>query len=372
MDTATLDAPASTTTFGPSGSYAAEDITLLLEPTVLATTNVAAKEAAIQAGRHYGEMISEEPIPDATYQGVYEDAYARGRTRIAHEIWAVAEAIRTRANGTVVLASLARAGIPYGVLLQRALRAMGHPVAHYGVSIMRGKGLDQAAMATILERHPASSIVFVDGWTGKGAITTELHQSWTALGLPGAPTLAVLADPAAVADISGSTEDWLIPSGLLNGSVCGLVSRTVLPPKGAPSGYHRAMHLPHLAPYDQSRAFVDGVAQDWSRNGTGNAEAFQRTPEHATFVQQRRTACAQAVEDAMVRFGCTDPNRVKPGIAEATRAVLRRVPEKVVVRGLDDGDLQGLIHLCRSKGVPIVVDPALTGPYRAITIIGKA
>lgn len=370
MDTATIDAPTSTT-FGRSGSYAAEDIVLLLQPSSLTTTNVAQKEAAIQAGRHYGEMISEEPVPDATYQGVYDEAFARSRTRIAHEIWGMALAIKARTPQGTTLASLARAGIPYGVLLQRALRRMGHPVVHYGVSIMRGKGLDKAAMATVLAQHAPDTIVFVDGWTGKGAITQELHRSWTDLGLAGTPTLAVLADPAGVADIAGSEEDWLIPTGLLNGSVCGLVSRTVLPPSNAP-GYHRAMHLAHLESCDRSRPFVDGVSTTWSQEGTGTTSICLRTDDQTVQTAARKAACTQAVQAAMQRFGCADANRVKPGIAEATRAVLRRMPERVVVRALDDQDLQGLLHLCRTKNVPIVVDAALTGPYRAITLIGKA
>jgi len=354
--------------FGPSGSYAPGDVHLLLEPAPLDTLDVARKEAAIQAGRHYGEMLSEEPVPDPLYHGLYADALARGQARMGGEVWALAEAIQAGTPGGCVLVSLVRGGTPYGVLLKRALERQGHGVVHYGVSIMRGKGLDARAMGTILAQHPPSSLVFVDGWTGKGAISTELRQSWAALGLPGQPTLAVLADPCGAADLAGSAEDWLIPSGLLNGNICGLISRTVLPLPGTAT-YHRAMHLGHLAGCDVSRAFVEAVCAHWPTGPVAPALDAQRDPSG---FRARREACARVIDAAQARFGVPDRNRIKPGISEATRAVLRRVPEKVVLRALDDPDLAGLIHLCQQRGVPLLVDPALTGPYRALTLIGKA
>ena len=62
---------------------------------------------------------------------------------------------------------------------------------------------------------------------------------------------------------------------------------------------------------------------------------------------------------------------MKPGIAEATRAVLRRKPDLVLVRDPEDADLRALMHLCRTAEVPVSTRPDLTGPYRAVTLIAR-
>ncbi|MGE9528138.1 cysteine protease StiP domain-containing protein, partial [Escherichia coli] len=72
---------------------------------------------------------------------------------------------------------LVRAGVPLGVMLHQALRDMGKTSWHYGISIIRDRGIDGAALDVIEERHGTSGIVFVDGWTGKGAITGELVRA---------------------------------------------------------------------------------------------------------------------------------------------------------------------------------------------------
>ena len=54
---------------------------------------------------------------------------------------------------------------------------MGKTSWHYGISIIRDRGIDGAALDVIEERHGTSGIVFVDGWTGKGAITGELVRA---------------------------------------------------------------------------------------------------------------------------------------------------------------------------------------------------
>jgi hypothetical protein len=61
----------------------------------------------------------------------------------------------------VVIASLARAGTPIGVLLLRTLRAQGVPAVHYSISIIRDRGIDRVARtislrATILPMWSSS------------------------------------------------------------------------------------------------------------------------------------------------------------------------------------------------------------------------
>src|SRR3546814_1771870 len=45
------------------------------------------------------------------------------------------------------------------------------------ISIIRGRGIDDNALDYVASRHGTKNAVFVDGWTGKGAIRGELDAS---------------------------------------------------------------------------------------------------------------------------------------------------------------------------------------------------
>jgi len=355
------------------GSYAPADVTFLLKPVEIAPTPVPEKEALIQSGRaHYSEMISLERRPDARYIEIFEAARINGQARIAREIMSLAKHIVNRIacgeiEAPVTLCSLVRAGVPYGVLLLRALRHLDVEAEHFGVSIIRDRGLDQNAMAWILERRVAKGVIFVDGWTGKGAISKELSTSWTAISGGLETELAVLADPSGFATMCGSHEDWLIPSGILGANVSGLISRSILNRDViGPGDFHGAICAAHLADIDISASFVDGIwaqaaALDLSKVGL---------PDAVDRASLRQTAL-NVVQTIATEFGVDNYNRIKPGIAEATRAVLRRRPRTVFLRNTDDPDLAALVHLCRIDGIEMCEDPCRTGPYRAITLIEK-
>ena len=55
-----------------------------------------------------------------------------------------------------------------------AQRAHGVDLPHYAVSIVRGRGIDPVALRYLAAHHDPASVMFVDGWTGKGAIAREL------------------------------------------------------------------------------------------------------------------------------------------------------------------------------------------------------
>lgn len=354
-------------------SYAREDVTPLLTPIDIAPTDVAEKERLIQSGQaHYSEMISEERRPDMRYLEIYEEALARHETRLATDIAAIARGIAAEiATGTLAprisLCSLVRAGLPYGVLLRRALARIGVDVAHYGVSIIRDRGLDANAMRHVQAERPDADILFVDGWTGKGAIAGELSRAWGAMS--GAePRLVVLADPSGHAWLSGSHDDWLIPSGILGANVSGLISRSILKSDLlGPDDFHGAMAVDHLADIDKSRDFVDRVTLGLDA-ALGEARPAHSDADLCTRLRAGAAVCVAAIAD---RHVVDTLNRIKPGIAEATRAVLRRRPHKVFLHDATDPDLAALVHLCRSDDIPMEIDSAVTGPYRAITLIEK-
>ncbi|WP_285712110.1 cysteine protease StiP domain-containing protein [Erythrobacter oryzae] len=348
------------------GSYAPEDVTFLLKPAQVALTDVAEKEALIQSGaRHYSEMLSEERLPDARYLALYEAALGRNAGRLKVDIAALAEAISARPETakSCTIVSLARAGTPIGVLLRRALATRGVDVAHYSVSIIRGRGIDRIALAHIAAARGTQDAVFVDGWTGKGAITQELEASLADGSTGFAPFLAVVADPAGCASLAATSEDYLIPSGILGAIASGLISRSVLSEALVGEGdFHACRHLTEHAPHDRTRAFIAAIEAAAPQTGHPGW-----SPQAAA---ASRAASRTLVESLMAERAVNNVNRIKPGIAEATRAVLRRLPEAVFVRDRGDAEVAHLLHLAAQSRVP--VEQRELGNYRAVTLIAKA
>lgn len=350
-----------------SGSYEPTDVTFLLKPVELAPTPLEEKELLIQSGqRHYSEMISREAPPSPQYQQIFAAAQERNGERFAQDLLKLAGAIAEQRDGPLTLVSLARAGTPVGVILTRILRArFAREVEHYSISIIRDRGIDSKALAWILARRPATSLVFVDGWTGKGVIARELAKYLASFNQERAepvPTeLFVVADLAGFADHAATFEDYLIPSGILGATISGLVSRSILNYQVlGPDDFHGCLELGELAPYDMSRAFADQITAL-----ALNLPALPAAPSHPR--DQLREQSQAFLSEIARRYQITDPNRIKPGIAEATRVLLRRVPDLLLVRDPADLDVQHALILADERSVPVEVSPWL--PYRAAALI---
>ena len=369
-----------------SGSYLASDVTVLLDivdKDAVADVPVSQKEALIQSGqRHYSDMLTLEHAPTAMHEQLYQQALAQGTTRTATDIANLAYTLHHIFQQTVsterplILVSLVRAGLPIGVLLQRALAdadsSYALPSVHYGISIIRDRGLDPVALQMILAAHPDSTIIFVDGWTGKGAIYQELARSLDAFSDPNHPNFAnifhqgenvipllTLADPAGVAWLAASEEDWLIPSGLLNSTVSGLISRSLY--TEPQSGLHRSVFYDNLVAVDHSLAFVEQI--DSTRR------ALSTSPQYLQTFEQPRYQTADLIDTLAVEYDISNRNRIKPTIAEATRAILRRDPERILLATADHPDTVLLRHLCSERDINITVLGAKILPYQAITLI---
>ena len=369
-----------------SGSYLASDVTVLLDivdKDAVADVPVSQKEALIQSGqRHYSDMLTLEHAPTAMHEQLYQQALAQGTTRTATDIANLAYTLHHIFQQTVsperplILVSLVRAGLPIGVLLQRALAdadsSYALPSVHYGISIIRDRGLDPVALQMILDSYPDSPIIFVDGWTGKGAIYQELARSLDAFSDPNHPNFAnifhqgenvipllTLADPAGVAWLAASEEDWLIPSGLLNSTVSGLISRSLY--TEPQSGLHRSVFYDNLVAVDHSLAFVDHI--DSTRR------ALSTSPQYLQTFKQPRYQTADLIDMLAAEYDISNRNRIKPTIAEATRAILRRDPERILLATADHPDTVLLRHLCSERDINITVLGAKILPYQAITLI---
>ncbi|MER6623746.1 phosphoribosyltransferase [Streptomyces sp. NPDC000931] len=372
---------------GPAfSSYAPEEVGWLLQDlsdvTLEAPTEE--REEAIQSGgAHYAESLPVEYQPSEQYQELFHAALNESAARLAHAVGVVTETVlaelphsRLRSGGGTptprpVLVSLARAGTPVGILMRRWAQYRHHlDLPHYAVSIVRGRGIDANALRWLATHHDPRDVVFVDGWTGKGAITRELAQAIEEFekteGVTGFdPEIAVLADPGSCVRTYGTREDYLIPSACLNSTVSGLISRTVLRADlVGPHDFHGAKFYRELAGADLSVAFLDAVS--------------------ARFPEVTDAACAQAkellsadrtptwegwaaVERISEEYGIHDVNLVKPGVGETTRVLLRRVPWKVLARAGAGSDLDHVRLLAQQRGVPVEEVDGL--PYTCVGLI---
>ncbi|MFF8091839.1 phosphoribosyltransferase [Streptomyces sp. NPDC016675] len=330
------------------------------------------REEAIQSGgAHYAESLPVEYQPTEQYQELFHAALATSAARLARAVGAVTEIVLTERSPRPVLVSLARAGTPVGILMRRWARFRhGLDLPHYAVSIVRGRGIDANALRWLADRHDPADVVFVDGWTGKGAITRELATALRDFeasdGITGFdPEIAVLADPASCVRTYGTRDDFLIPSACLNSTVSGLISRTVLRADlVGPHDFHGAKFYRELSSADLSTAFLDAVSArfpdvaDAVDAQTKELLAADRTPTWEGWA---------AVERISEEYGIHDVNLVKPGVGETTRVMLRRVPWKVLARAGAGADLDHVRLLAEQRGVPVEEVDGL--PYTCVGLI---
>ncbi|MFI5723079.1 phosphoribosyltransferase [Streptomyces cyaneofuscatus] len=366
---------------GPDfSSYAPEDVGWLLQD--LSDTELEApteeREEAIQSGgAHYAESLPVEYQPSAEYQALFTAALDASAARIARAVGTVTETVLAERGPRPVLVSLARAGTPVGVLMRHwARHRHGLDLPHYALSIVRGRGIDATALRWLAAHHDPADVVFVDGWTGKGAITRELAaaiEEFEASGGPGGsagpagfdPEIAVLADPGGCVRTYGTREDFLIPSACLNSTVSGLISRTVLRADlVGPDDFHGAKFYRELAEADVSGDFLAAVTARFDEVAdqvdaeTKELLAADRAPTWEGWA---------AVERISEEYGIHDVNLVKPGVGETTRVLLRRVPWKILAKRGAGTDLTHIRLLAEQRGVPVEEVDDL--PYSCVGLI---
>lgn len=348
-------------------SYSKDDVIVLLKDLSKAMKEMSTeeREKAIQSGVHYSEMLPKEKAPSEEYEALYNKALndkkyeiAEGIARVAEIMWAASSTY----NGLPVIISLARAGIPVGILIKRYLKHKYNVnCPHYAISIIRDKGIDENAMRFIYEEEIKSkdncvgNFFFVDGWTGKGAIKTQLDEAVAYLKQKDFDTwkylrsdLYVLADPANITPYCGTHVDYLLPSACLNSTVSGLTSRTILNKHiNVEAGdFHGATYFEKFENIDKSNEFIDLVSSEF--NNLDNVSCTLNTLEEGWNGMS-------IVTDICNCMDVPDYKKVKPGIGETTRVLLRRVPWKVLINkdiSEDDPDIQHILVLCREKNIP--------------------
>ncbi|MEK4713082.1 cysteine protease StiP family protein [Sporosarcina sp. FSL K6-5500] len=348
-----------------TGSYSSEDVVFLLKDLSDASLerSLNEREEAIQGGAHYSEMLPIEYEPTEAYLNLFYESLNTSKRKVATAVGAVSELLIEKKGKELVLVSLARAGTPIGILMKRYINAVyGLNLPHYSISIIRGRGIDENAMLYITSQHPDKRVVFVDGWTGKGAISMELTKSVESFkekyGILLDDELVVLADPGHCSSLYGTREDFLIPSACLNSTVSGLVSRTVLNSRwiGA-TDFHGAKFYSELQDKDVSNHHIDVITAEFEAAATlieAAKEALKKTDMSPTWQGMKTIASIQK------HYGIENVNLIKPGVGETTRVLLRRLPWKILVKDLNDVRLKHIFQLAKERAVPVEVYEQMT------------
>lgn len=347
----------------PMGCYSPEDVIFLLKNLngLMTETDLQTREQIIQSGGHYSEMLPIEYEPTKEYLDLFHRTLQESASKVAQAAGLVAEQILRRNGTKMVLVSLARAGTPIGILIKRyLLEKKGLDLPHYSISIIRGRGIDENALLYILQNHRGAKLQFIDGWTGKGAITRVLSKACADFNAKYEveidDDLAVLADPGHCVKTFGTREDFLIPSACLNSTVSGLVSRTVLRTDLiGETDFHGARFYEELRGVEVSNLFIDSIAKEFKKLDLQNS-MFEDSYDQAEVSWQGLKSLTNIKET----YGIRDINFIKPGIGETTRVLLRRLPERVLVDSIENPNLKHIILLCEDKGVQVEEYPHLT------------
>ena len=343
-------------------SYSSKDVTILLKDITGLVTPLPTeeREKLNQSGIHYSEMLPLEYKPTEKYMQIYNEALLNLSFKTACATAILTDKLYKKYGNKTVLVSLARAGTPIGILVKRFFEyKYGFNVPHYSISIIRGKGIDKNAMNYIVDKHGSYGIQFIDGWVGKGAINGVLETACAELVQEDAKyahlssTLAVLSDPAYITNLCGTHEDFLIPSACLNSTVSGLVSRTFLRSDIiGPHDFHGAVYYGEMISEDKSNEFIDTVC-GYFKNVDYNY--FNNIPANTAITG------IEEVYDIAKHFNISDISKIKPGVGETTRVLLRRVPYCVLVRKQSDiVNFPHIQRLCEEKNIPIVEYPLQT------------
>lgn len=340
-------------------SYSSQDVTMLIKDLtgIVTPVSLEEKDRRVAAGEFERSIMIEEYPMDETYESIITSSFNRYVPYTAIAVMSLAEQLYRAKGKDLVLVSIIRAGIPIGILIKRYLKIKYHiDVAHYAVSLV--KGLDDNAMKYILSHHAPETIQFIDGWTGKGTVTNELVES--AKHYPGVDaSLAVLSDVTGLAKYAGIRRDFCVPSAPMNACATGLVSITIFnTPLVGPNDYHGAMYLEHLRGHDHSIEFIDTITMYLKVRWKDLERVCMGMDISNRGIQLECPVVASALNK--------DMKKLNPGINEAARAILRRNLEELLVVSESDPEVQMIMELAKSKGVPIREYPLKT--YKAISV----
>ena len=352
-------------------SYSEEDVIVLLKDLTgkMKALNTEEREKLNQSGKHYSEMLPVEYKPTQEYLDIFNEILNINKDKLAKAVSELGNKIvETYKNKKCLyLVSFARAGTPIGILLKRYIENnYDIKIEHYSISIIRGRGIDINAMKFICTNAGYSPILFIDGWIGKGAIQKELNNFtenyYNYKEMEDSiidKQLYSISDPGFINDYShcGTREDFMMPNACLNATVNGLFSRSVRNELINHNDFDGAVSYPDLIKEDLSNKFID-IITDRMNN------------ELALITNINKD---EVLEKIMKDYNIKDINKVKPGVGETIRVLLRRVPDRILIQfnQIHSKELEPIKELCSEKKIPfeVIYDDSYLGNYKCVGII---
>lgn len=354
-----------------SGSFSADEVVVYANP--IRVLDATVPEVLVGKGLADKTLAWRESeiasLSDGEYMGMYEDILQEEGNLFAKDVFTLATKMAFRNEGRpIVLVSLMRAGTIIGVLLKRALGLIGCDCSHYSICGVNSQNHESfgRTMDHIRTLHDERDVVFVDGWTSAGSISTLLHSAvsrYNAERLTRVkPTLAVLVDLTGTAAFSAAVDDYLVPSAMLRAIGCGLLSASIDTCLQNEGSAESCLYFEELLPHDRSNALVDAVMGRMHRLVSFEEWRFD-TDEAKLGRFEVYSALRQKCRDV---FGnCVN---VKPGMSESTRILSAGQPARVLlVRGSRCKSLQSLIYLAKRQQVEVQFVDDL--PYMAATVV---
>lgn len=333
-----------------NGTYEKDECEFLLKNVdglVADLTSEEREELKSKGVPYYAMMPKEEPIKDS-YNKLFIELLEKSSNNIAKCIGDMAEAIYNEKGEDTVLVSLVRAGTPFGVLIKKYIKfKYGVDIPHYSISIIRKKGIDENSLVYILGKHPNAKIQFIDSWTGKGSITDELRKSIMKFNekydVCVDDSLAVLADPAKISRICGTREDVIIPNCCLNSTVCGLISRSYCDDVIiGPNDFHGAVEYFYLKDIDFSRLFIDTIVKEFPY--IDSSVKYWEVENYGIKI----------IKQIAKEFNIEDEDKIKLSIGEASRMLLRKEPELLLIKDFENKDLSHVIEMAKDKNIKMI------------------
>ena len=121
-----------------------------------------------------------------------------------------------------------------------------------------------------------------------------------------------------------------------------------------------------MKPYDLSVDFIERILQKIDLNPQVDTVVWNNSIR-----LKQQQFCAETIEWIKTEYSISNINYIKPSIAEATRAVLRRVPEKILIKDANNPHVQLLLHFAREQNIPVDILGSKLGPYHAVTLIKR-
>lgn len=314
----------------------------------------------VNSNLHYCDFIPMEKELDKDYVNIFNKMLKLTERQTASYVKRLTEMVCEK-YPNVVFVSLLRGGTIVGVLMKRyAKKVMNKDIRHYSVGLSRGKGIDFRALKEIVTNNPNKTIVFVDGWVGKGTTKLELDKTCQLFnkkyGTNVKPIMAVLSDLKNISDFTATHEDVLLPNSLINAQGCGLISRITQNEKIVNDDeYNGAVIFDNLKNEDKTYILIDNISKYFG----------QSEMEISTVTENSKNSIV--LDDIIDKYKIKNINGIKVGINETIRILLKRNVSFVLVKNRNNKELEPIKYLCDIKKIKINEDSAL--PCESIAII---